>query len=157
NTGASNVFAASAQHIPQRILPPGEVAMQVARALTGQGSEAIAGRREGAAAPAPSHDGVANGPRPWAPAEPATTAVEAGWPAPSTPAVAPALGGEGAWTQGGLEPAEGRPPCFLETTIRPDPAQRAVVVRLVAIDPRQVELRLAAGVDEPRSEVGLHG
>src|SRR5262249_37346621 len=49
------------------------------------------------------------------------------------------------------------PPAFFETAIRPDPAHPHERVRLVALDLRQLDLRLAAGVDTPRAASGLRG
>jgi hypothetical protein len=73
------------------------------------------------------------------------------------PQVAPALPGEGAWTPGRVEVTEGVPPSVVETALRPDPSRAESWVRLYAMDTRQIDLRLIAGVEEPRSAVGLHG
>jgi len=71
----------------------------------------------------------------------------------------PPLAGEGIWAPGGPQADAGakRPPALYETAIRPDPARPEALVRLVALDLRQLDLRLAAGVDWPRSAAGIRG
>ncbi len=90
------------------------------------------------------------------------TPGEDGWPPPIATPIQPALAGEGAWAAGpeGGPRAEGTnaaPPSIFETAIRPDPRRPEAVVRLWAMDTRQIDLQLVAGVDEPRSALGLHG
>ncbi len=48
-------------------------------------------------------------------------------------------------------------PYLMETFIRPEPTLPFVTVRLVAIDTRQLELRIEAGFDEPRPLTGPAG
>src|SRR6185312_7026857 len=84
--------------------------------------------------------------------------AEPGWPPqPIAPAAAPAPAGEGVWVAGRVARVGEAPPAIFETTIRPELAHPEEVVRLWAMDTRQLDLRLAAGVEEPRSAVGLHG
>ncbi len=161
DTGPSNAFAAAAQRVPHRAPALGEVAVRAAREVLGDGAagvihevlervEKVAGRlrrhkQEGAQAGARALGGGSQAP-------------EAGWPPPAIVAqVQPAFAGEGAGEAGRVERVGEAPPCLFETAIRPDPDQPEALVRLWAMDTRQIDLRLAAGVDEPRSEVGLHG
>lgn len=153
-TGSENRYAASVQRIPHP--PPAltEVTVQAAAKILGDG--AARGVRAAAAK--------------LRPARPASMAMPAGSPGPSgesfppppmVPVVrGPALAGEGSWTTAPRSCGRSKeevPPCLFEAAIRPDPSAPGTLVRLVAMDTRQVELRLAAGVDEPSSPVGLHG
>jgi len=161
NTGASNAFAAAVQRIPHRAPALGDLAVLAARELVGPGAasgvrglletvEAVAGRLR------KDRRVAMTMPSSRVPALQAPT--EQGWPPPAmTPPIQPALPGEGTWMPGRLPPVGEAPPCFFEAGIRPDPQHPEALVRLVAMDTRQLDLRLAAGVDEPRSEAGLHG
>jgi hypothetical protein len=69
--------------------------------------------------------------------------------------------GEGAW-----EPvaypwlkklAPDAPPYFFRTTIRPDPDRPYAKVLVVAMDMRQLELDMEAGVEDPKPLTGAHG
>ena len=159
NTGAQNAFAAAAQRIPHRTPALGDVAARAAGELLGAG----AGRAVKAAMKSLGALRPARRVRAAMPAGGGEAAPAGGdWPPPRlAPPILPPREGEGAWAAGrhaaGKGDAAGAPPCFYETAIRPDPRQPEAVVRLVAIDTRQADLRLEAGVDEPRSLVGLHG
>jgi hypothetical protein len=159
NTGALNTFAAAVQRIQPSAPAPGDVAVRASGELLGASAgRAVRAALDSIAALRPIRRAKAVMPAGGAPAAP----EGADWPPPAlTPAIQPARAGEGAWTAGrgpdGKGDAAGAPPCFYETAIRPDPRQPDAVVRLVAIDTRQADLRLEAGVDEPRSQVGLHG
>ena len=156
--GAQNPFQATVQRIPRPVPAPGETAARLAGELLGKGAENAVRAAVGsfgrlrpvkrATEALPAAGGAAAPPGgDWPPARLA-------------PPVQPAREGEGMWTSRSAPgPAEGNvaPPCLYETAIRPDPRQPEAVVRLVAMDTRQVDLRLEAGVDEPRSAVGLHG
>jgi hypothetical protein len=56
-------------------------------------------------------------------------------------------------TTAGSEP----PPYFYLTTVRPDPERPYAKVLVVAMDMRQLELDMEAGVEDPKSLTGLHG
>ena len=161
NTGPHNTFGASAQRIAPRAPSLAEVAVHAAREALGPGAAR-------GLASAFTWLGRLRSPK-----RPAAVVVGAGaqqapgadgWPPPPIAPPIPAgvagvagVAGEGAWTAGWARDAGGAPPVFFAASIRPDPAHPGAVVELVAIDTRQVDLRLTAGVDEPRSEVGLHG
>jgi hypothetical protein len=159
-TGPSNTFTAAAQRIGHRAPALGEVAVHAARDLLGPGAAGslravlvgLTGRPGSGTHHPPAPEPAA------APAPAPATATSGDWPPPAlAPPIQPALAGEGAWTAGIVQPIGDAPPCFFETSIRPDPRRPAALVRLVAMDTRQVDLALAAGTDEPRSAVGLHG
>ncbi len=57
----------------------------------------------------------------------------------------------------GQASAAGPPPYFYKTMIRPDPVRPYARVLIVAIDPRQVELDMEGGVEDPVSLTGAHG
>ena len=81
-------------------------------------------------------------------------------PAAIAPVIQPALAGEGVWTARGAVgrgEVKGAPAFAYEAAIRPNPRSPESLVRLVALDTRQVDLRLSPGVDEPHSRIGLHG
>lgn len=90
-----------------------------------------------------------------------------GWPPPPlSPPLAPPLDAEGQWraaqpTDSGAAPdghsGEAPEPSLVQTLIRPDPSSPLSVVRLVAIDTRQLELHLQAGYDQPRPQTGPRG
>ncbi|MFT3769894.1 MAG: hypothetical protein QM820_31070 [Minicystis sp.] len=87
---------------------------------------------------------------------------EIGWPpAPLEPWVVPALGGEGQWNPLDKDPYvrknEGLPPAFLTTFIRTDRTRKATRVYVALWDPRQVELHMMAGSEEPKSATGEAG
>jgi hypothetical protein len=155
NTGPHNAFDASAQRIATHAPALAEVAVHAARETLGPAAArgvasalASLGRMRSAKRPEPLVAAAGE------PAKPG----EDGWPPPAmTPPIRPAIAGEGVWTAGRTKGAGAAPPVFFEASIRPDPVHPETVVRLCAIDARQVDLRLVAGMDEPRSEVGLHG
>jgi len=77
------------------------------------------------------------------------------------PPVAPVAGllphkGEGSWERLAFPAAlPGAPPAFWTTTHRPDPERPFAWVRLVAMDPRQLELHMVGGTEHPRSPTGF--
>jgi hypothetical protein len=159
NTGAQNTFRASAQRIPHRAPALGDVLARAAGELLGSGAAG------GVRAVTGTLDAVAVR---LAPVKRVDATIEAGEPAPAgegfppaamAPVIRPPLANEGVWTaaHGATGSAKGAPAFAYEAAIRPDPKAPESLVRLVAIDTRQVDLKLAAGVDEPRSPVGLHG
>lgn len=87
------------------------------------------------------------------------------WPPPNLKIqLQHAQDGEGKWQKPPVawlpkpEGMAGEPdPYLLETFIRPDPALPFASVKLVAIDTRQLELRIEAGFDEPRPLTGPAG
>lgn len=93
-------------------------------------------------------------------AEPANS-----WPpAPIAPRFEHPLENEGQWHPPGVDflpQFEGGvgdvPPAMLHTVVRPNPELPFASVRLVAIDTRQLELRIEAGFDEPRPATGPRG
>lgn len=104
------------------------------------------------------------GPAPAAPAAPPAL-PEASWPpAPIPPRFEHPLDGEGQWQPPSVDfipPFEGAvaevPSPLLHTVVRPDPQLPFASIRLVAIDTRQLELRIEAGFDEPRPATGPRG
>jgi hypothetical protein len=54
-------------------------------------------------------------------------------------------------------PGSEPPPYFYLTTVRPDPERPYAKVLVVAMDMRQLELDMEAGVDDPKSLTGVHG
>ncbi|MBW2455205.1 MAG: hypothetical protein JRI68_11875 [Deltaproteobacteria bacterium] len=87
------------------------------------------------------------------------------WPPANIPSrFAQPLEGEGQWRPPQLDwlpkptAAIGEPePYLVETVIRPDPDRPDADVRLVAIDTRQLELRIEAGFEVPRPQSGPRG
>ena len=155
DTGASNPYGAAAQRIPARSRPLSVSAVEAAGSLVGpraasflRGALSVLGPRAVAVAPKRGKTMPAG-----------AAAPEGDWPPPRiTPAVTPPLEGEGLWVAGRAPPASpGAPAPLFETGLRPDPKKPDVLVRLVALDTRQLDLRLQAGFDEPRSATGLHG
>jgi hypothetical protein len=83
------------------------------------------------------------------------------WPPPALEPIlaAPKLKGEGQWVDiydFDLRNA-GAPPPLLKTILRPDPKRPHAAVRLVLVDPRQVDLGIVAGTRHPESTTGEHG
>lgn len=159
-TGPQNPAGASAQPIPSTSVTLGDALARAATALIGEGSGAavrsVSGAIEALTAslrPAAPVDRTIN---PGAPPPAGDTFP----PAALKPVARPDLPGEGAWTAAGAAQGRGAPgaPAFAyEAAIRPDPGAPGVLVRLWALDTRQVDLRLTPGVEEPRSRLGLHG
>lgn len=106
--------------------------------------------------------------------EPASAALEADggedggfWPpGPIHPIFKPPKAGEGAWVPPNpkwmkrLAAPEGAgevPPAFLVSFVRPDPEREYAEVMFVAMDMRQLELRMEAGVEDPEPLVGPKG
>jgi hypothetical protein len=82
-------------------------------------------------------------------------------PAPIVPIWKNPEPGEGAWEPVSypwlrrLSPEA--PPYFYRTTIRPDPDRPYAKVLVVAMDMRQLELDMEAGVEDPKPLTGAHG
>jgi len=90
------------------------------------------------------------------------TDPEIGWPPPPLDAwITPALPGEGQWNPQDRDPfvrrAEGVPPAFVTTYIRPDKSRKTTRVFIALWDPRQVELHMMAGTVEPKGATGEAG
>ncbi len=158
NAGPKNPFAARALRIPRLSRPLGDAVIAASGELGGPGAaRAMAsviglfsrgsGAREGSAAAAGRE-------------VPAAAPSVDDWPPPAIAVVVkPALAGEGMWAPGGggAPILPGAPPALYETAIRPRPDHPEAVVRLVAMDLRQLDLRLEAGFAAPRSATGIHG
>jgi hypothetical protein len=89
--------------------------------------------------------------------------VEAAWPpAPMTPAISPALPGEGRWIPLDHDPfitptATGAAPPFVTAFVRPSAERPDVRVYATLWDPRRIALHIEAGTVEPISATGEHG
>lgn len=158
NAGPRNPFSVRALRIPRPARPLGEALVAAARELGGPGS----GRALGAVVGLFSRPAASRGAPVVFPGREAPVAVPPvdEWPPPViAPVVKPELAGEGVWAPGGGGAAivPGAPPALYETAIRPRPDQPQALVRLVAMDLRQLDLRLEAGFEEPRSATGIHG
>jgi len=98
-----------------------------------------------------------------APASPAFTDPEIGWPpAPIKTTVTPPLPGEGQWisldTDAFITPTPGGgAPAFVTSFLRPDAHRPEIRVYVTLWDPRQVALHMEAGTVEPISANGEHG
>ena len=158
NAGPRNPFSARALRIPRLARPLGEALVAAARELGGPGSGRALGAVAGLFSRAPASRGALTV-FPGREAPVAVTPVD-DWPPPViAPVVKPELAGEGVWAPGGggASIAPGAPPALYETAIRPRADQPQALVRLVAMDLRQLDLRLEAGFEEPRSATGIHG
>jgi hypothetical protein len=90
---------------------------------------------------------------------------EAHWPPPSIPTIwKEAEEGEGAWTVPDVPwlrtmpgVAGDAPSAFYRTFVRPDEERPYVKVLLVAMDLRQLDLDMEAGVEDPEPLTGPHG
>jgi hypothetical protein len=82
-------------------------------------------------------------------------------PAPVTSMWKTPEAGEGVWVTPQLSwmrPAiPGAPPAFFRTFVRPDPDRPYTRVLLVAMDMRQLDLDMEAGVEDPKPLTGPHG
>jgi hypothetical protein len=82
-------------------------------------------------------------------------------PAPIPPIWKNPEPGEGTWeavTYPWLKKlAPDSPPYFFRTTVRPDPDRAYAKVLVVAMDMRQLELDMEAGVEDPKPLTGAHG
>lgn len=91
------------------------------------------------------------------------TDPELGWPpAPLDPVITdPPVEGEGRWIPVVDDPYvnayPGAPPAFFQTFLRADPERAYNRVYVTLWDPRQVQLRMAAGTREPESATGQRG
>lgn len=158
NAGPRNPFSVRALRIPRLARPLGAALVAATRELVGPGSARALGAAVGLLTKSP----VARGTEAVFPGRelPVTVPSVDEWPPPAlAPVVTPALAGEGVWAPGGggapLLP--GAPPALYETAIRPRADQPTALVRLVAMDLRQLDLRLEAGFESPRSATGIHG
>jgi hypothetical protein len=157
NTGAENTFLAAPQRLQAARPALSDVAARAAKELAGDGAaRAVRGLADALDAAAArsgrqerSSTATSGGPPP---------PPDAGaFPPPAiAPAIAPPLPGEGAWTSANAAAGDAQP-CLYETVLRPNPQAPEAVVRMVALDTRQIDLWLSPGVDEPRSQTGLHG
>lgn len=157
NVGAQNPFAASVQRIPRPAARPADVFAGAVTELFGQSAGGAALRV------AASLDAIGKRVSPAKRVQ--ATFTPSGSPAPTgdafpppalTPVAVPALSGEGAWTTRS-NGTNGLPPFAFETAIRPDSKAPDALVHIVALDTRQIDLRLTPGAIEPRSPSGLHG
>jgi hypothetical protein len=92
----------------------------------------------------------------------AETNPETGWPpAPLEPLVTPSTEGEGKWYLLDKDPfvrtTPGAPPALVTTFLRADGARPDTRVYIVEWDPRQVELSMVPGTEEPQSATGEVG
>jgi hypothetical protein len=96
------------------------------------------------------------------------TVDAAEWPPPSIPGIwKSAEPGEGEWvvpklpwTKKLAAPApspDAPPPAFFRTFVRPDPERPYSHILLVAMDTRQLDLDMEAGVEDPKPLAGPHG
>ncbi len=93
---------------------------------------------------------------------PAITDPQTGWPPPPlAPLVLPAESGEGTWRLLDDDPftrvTPGAPSALVTTYLRADGARPDSRVYVVAWDPRQVELDMVPGTEEPQSATGETG
>jgi hypothetical protein len=81
-------------------------------------------------------------------------------PAPIAPIWKKPEPGEGKWEPvlyPWLKRLPGPPPYFYRTMIRPDPERPYAQVLIVAMDMRQLEIDMEAGVEDPKPLTGAHG
>lgn len=79
-------------------------------------------------------------------------------PNAAAPAVAPAPAASvSAGGRAAPVPSTDPPPYFYQTTVRADPERPYTKVLVVAMDMRQLELDMEAGVDDPKPLTGVHG
>ena len=162
--------AASAWTVPQRVRAPSHFVMDAARRLFGteraDQAKAVLFRLRSSLLRLTARvrgGGDESGPGLGEPARPGL-AID-GWPPAKLEALfRHPLEGEGQWRPppvpwlAAAGSRSGSPePSLLETVIRPDPSLPFASVRLVAIDTRQLELRIEAGFDEPHPETGPPG
>jgi len=158
NAGPRNPFSVRALRIPRPARPLGAALVAATRELVGPGSARALGGAMGLLGRAPAVRPV-EAVFPGRELPVAVPSVD-DWPPPAiAPVVKPALAGEGVWAPGGggAPILPGAPPALYETAIRPRADQPTALVRLVAMDLRQLDLRLEAGFEEPRSATGIHG
>ena len=158
NAGPRNPFAARALRIPRLARPLGDAVEAAAGELGGPG----AARAVASVIGLFSRARGARGTPAVFPGREAPVAVPSvdDWPPATIAAVVkPPLAGEGVWAPGGggAPILPGAPPALYATAIRPRPDQPQALVRLVAMDLRQLDLRLEAGFAAPRSATGIHG
>ncbi len=115
-----------------------------------------------------AHDGNAEAPKP-PPAsllDASQAMLDAGhWPPPSIASIWKSTeAGEGEWvapklpwTKKTATAEAAAPPAFLRTFVRPDPERPYSRILLVAMDTRQLDLDMEAGVEDPKPLTGSHG
>ncbi len=85
------------------------------------------------------------------------------WPPAAIPSIwKSAQPGEGEWVAPKLPwmkklGESSAPPAFVRTFVRPDPERPYATVLLVAMDMRQLDLDMEAGVEDPKPLTGAHG
>ncbi|HEV8324717.1 MAG TPA: phosphodiester glycosidase family protein [Myxococcota bacterium] len=95
------------------------------------------------------------------PAAPLAPLAAGASPLDGPPPAVPPLPGTGRKGEGTWEPLAfpvalpGAPPAFWSTVYRPDPERPFAWVRLVAMDPRQLDLHMVGGTEHPRSPTGF--
>ncbi len=158
NAGPKNPFSARALRMPTLARPLGDAVIAAAGELGGPGSARATASVIGLFSRAPGARG-ASAPFPGREVPEAVQPVDDWPPSAIAPVVKPALPGEGVWAAGGggATILPGAPPALYEAAIRPRPDHPEALVRLVAFDLRQLDLRLEAGFAEPRSATGIHG
>ena len=92
---------------------------------------------------------------PWLKRFSSGTAASAAAPSPVSSGTAPA--GSAAPGRATSPAGSDPPPYFYQTTVRPDPERPYAKVLVVAMDMRQLELDMEAGVDDPKPLTGVHG
>jgi hypothetical protein len=89
------------------------------------------------------------------------TDPELGWPPPPLEPPIEGVEGEGRWVPVVDDPYvnayPGAPPAFYQTFVRADPERLYTRVYITLWDPRQVQLRIQAGLVEPESATGERG
>ncbi len=143
----------------------GDEAMQTIKAVAFTGLEIVLRQREGMRDENAAAQDIADDLGQVtlaAPTRVIPTDPEIGWPpAPLEALITPALAGEGQWNPQDKDPfvrrAEGLPPAFVTTYIRPDKSRMVTRVFVAVWDPRQVELHMMAGTIEPKGATGEAG
>jgi hypothetical protein len=143
----------------------GDEAMQTIKAVAFTGLEIVLRQREGMRDEKAAAQDIADDlgqDTLAAPTRVIPTDPEIGWPpAPLEAWITPALAGEGQWNPQDKDPfvrrAEGLPPSFVTTYIRPDKSRSTTRVFVAVWDPRQVELHMMAGTIEPKGATGEAG
>ncbi|MEP7123466.1 MAG: hypothetical protein ABJE95_21240 [Byssovorax sp.] len=157
NAGPRNPFSARALRIPGPARPLGEAVIAAVDELGGPASARAVASVIGLFSRAKSARATPDV-FPGREAPIAAPSVDDWPPATIVAVVKPAIAGEGVWAAGrGAPILPGAPPALYETAIRPRPDQPQALVRLVAMDLRQLDLRLEAGFASPRSASGIHG
>jgi len=165
NTGGDMSYEPLAWTVPRRVKPMAHFLMDTLRAVLGTNrADTIKALLFGARTRLKRWSATSAEPAPSAPPSNKTPTDASHWPPQSIrPLFKHPLEEEGIWAPGPkwLPPARGmvgKPaPYMFETIIRPDPELPFAYLRLVAIDTRQLQLRIEAGYDEPRPLTGPGG